>query len=79
MKAKLADCSVIDDVEFPVLGGKRNRSSCDLITKPSHPMISIFIPQIMDGWEEIEITVDLGACDTVLPSRMLPEVKLEET
>jgi hypothetical protein len=33
----------------------------------------------LDGWEEIEITVDSGACDTVLPSKMLPGVKLEET
>ena len=36
-------------------------------------------PKSQDGWEEIEITVESGACDTVLPSRMLPGIKLEET
>ena len=31
-----------------------------------------------EQWEEIEITVDSGACDTVLPSRMLSSIKLEQ-
>ena len=32
-----------------------------------------------DGWEMIEITVDSGACDTVLPSKMLPSVPMDST
>ena len=32
-----------------------------------------------DGWEMIEITVDSGACDTVLPSKMLPSVPTDST
>ena len=31
------------------------------------------------GWEIIEITVDLGACDTVIPSSMLSSIKTEST
>ena len=48
-------------------------------TRIDQPTISVVRPPSQDGWEEIEITVDSGACDTVLPSRMLPGVKLEET
>ena len=31
------------------------------------------------GWELIEITVDSGACDTVLPSKMLSVIRTEST
>ena len=31
------------------------------------------------GWECIEITIDSGACDTVLPSAMLPSIATEQT
>ena len=77
--ARLADCSFVDDVEFPTLGVKKSVKSCNLITKQDPPTISIVAPASLDGWEEIEITVDSGACDTVLPSKMLAGVPLEET
>ena len=31
------------------------------------------------GWELIEITVDSGACDTVLPPKMLSSIRIEST
>ena len=31
------------------------------------------------GWECIEITIDSGACDTVLPSNMFASISLEST
>ena len=36
-------------------------------------------PKSMDGWELLEITVDSGACDTVLPTGMLSSIKTEST
>ena len=32
-----------------------------------------------DGWEMLEITVDSGACDTVLPSGMLASIQTQST
>ena len=81
LTGRLADSIVVDDCGlWPVLGSSNKpRSHIDILTKIDQPTISVVRPQSRDGWEEIEITVDSGACDTVLPSRMLPGVKLEET
>ena len=40
------------------------------------PSISVVAPK-GEEWEEIEITIDSGACETVLPSRMLMSIKLQ--
>jgi hypothetical protein len=51
----------------------------DLLTKMLIPHLSpvSFAPQ--SGWEYLEITVDSGACDTVLPSGMLSSIALEQS
>ena len=49
----------------------------DLLTRVGTQSISVIGPKA-EEWEEIEITVDSGACDTVLPSRMLSSIKLEQ-
>jgi hypothetical protein len=41
--------------------------------------VSRSAPATEDGWEMLEITVDSGACDTVLPTGMLASVKTEST
>ena len=41
--------------------------------------ISGVAPTGPSGWEVIEITLDSGACDTVLPSAMLSSIKTEST
>ena len=59
----------------------RPRLDLDLLTRADAPMgISIVAPRDNEsGWELIEITVDPGACDTVLPSKMLSSIRTEST
>ena len=65
---------------FPVLTPvETQKSHLDLMTHPEIPTISKLAPSNPEDWEEIEITIDSGACDTVLPSHMLPGVQLEDT
>ena len=54
------------------------KKDLSILTKagPGLPSISIVAPK-GDEWEEIEITIDSGACETVLPSRMLLSIKLQ--
>ena len=57
----------------------RPRLDLDLLTRADGPG-GISIVALRDnesGWELIEITVDSGACDTVLPSRMLSSIRTE--
>ena len=75
IKAKLADCIDVDEKMFPVLKPvETQKSHLGLMTRPEIPPVSVIVPSSPEDWEEIEITVDSGACDTVFPSRMLPGV-----
>ena len=38
-----------------------------------------WIDETKMGWTEIEVTVDSGACDTVMPTRMCPHISVVET
>ena len=58
----------------------RPRLDIDLTRADAPGGISIIAPKDNEsGWELIEITVDSGACDTVLPSRMLSSIRTEST
>ena len=58
---------------------------CDLMTRattmgamaPRAP--TAISSTVQSGWEMIEITIDSGACDTVLPSNMLSSIRTEST
>ena len=54
------------------------KKDLNILTKAGQglPSISIVAPR-EDEWEEIEITIGSGACETVLPSRMLTSIKLQ--
>ena len=54
------------------------KKDLSILTKAGNglPSISIVAPK-GDEWEEIEITIESGACETVLPSRMLMSIKLQ--
>ena len=59
----------------------RPRLNIDSLTR-SDAAMGISIVALRDkesGWELIEITADSGACDTVLPSRMLSSIRTEST
>ena len=64
-----------------LMNSLRPRLDLDLLTRADAPGgISIVDHQDNEsGWELIEITVDSGACDTVLPSRMLSSIRTEST
>ena len=49
-----------------------------ILTRAERSGISV-VEQPGADWERIEITVDSGACDTVLPSRMLSSIRTEST
>ena len=49
-----------------------------ILTRAERSGISV-VEQPGSDWERIEITVDSGACDTVLPSRMLSSIRTEST
>ena len=70
MRVKLAD---FIDAPKTVLQESLAPGALDLLTRAGGPApcISVVAPSNTDGWEMIEITVDSGSCDTVLPKRML--------
>ena len=69
-KTELRLEDLIDKPSISVITKMTNFSGISFVTMPD---------KSEDGWELIEICVDSGACDTVLPSRMLQGVKLEQT
>ena len=64
-----------------LMNALRPRLDIDLLTRADAPGgISIIAPKDDEsGWELIEITVDSGACDKFLPSRMLSSIRTEST
>ena len=82
---KLGDCCMspvpVSGLENKLMNALRPRLDLDLLTRADAPMgISIVAPRDNEsGWELIEITVDSGACDTVLPSKMLSSIRKDST
>ena len=51
----------------------------DILTKATSSGRLVISTVSQAGWECIEITIDSGACDTVLPSAMLSSIATEQT
>ena len=75
-KAMTSGTSILTKDRFPRSVPKSATSGISILTRrgPATAPLSTFDKDI--GWTEIEITIDSGACDTVLPSRMLQHIDI---
>ena len=70
---KLAEKTKVKKVRFDA-----NRGSI-FIFGEKEMLSAIEAETDMSGWVEIEITVDSGACDTVMPTKMCPHISILQT
>ena len=61
----------------PDVGNGRGISLFEVKGKEGKPQISNLAD--FQGWREIEVTIDSGACDTVMPLSMCSEITLHES
>ena len=58
---------------------EQDNKHVDILTKATSSGRLVISTVSQAGWECIEITIDSGACDTVLPSAMLSPIATEQT
>lgn len=78
-KVRLGGCesSFGTNLDFGVIGKRETGAAIDLMTvRTQNPICAMGEPP---EWQEIEITVDSGACDTVMPAGMCTHISIVST